>query len=544
MKRSILILAALLIACCVEISTQPSDEAVTTAVKAMSAEVLSENTRALSDDGMQGRAPGSEGEERATRFIAEKFQELGLSPANNGSYFQDVPMVGMKPQPSDLIVNGKTDTTLKYRDDFVAWNEEEKEHVSVNAPLVFLGYGVEAPEYNWNDFKEDVKGKIIVVLINDPPLPDGRFKGKEMTYYGRWSYKFEEAERKGAAGCWIIHETEPASYGWNVVVSSNTGELFSLSGSPSKLKIQGWITMDAGDKLLKNVGLTYEKAKELALKDDFKPIDLKANARVTIDTELRHVNSKNVAGVLEGGDKNDEYVLYMGHWDHFGTDPTLKGDNIYNGAMDNAIGVSGIIEIARAFKALEPRTRRSVIFLATTGEEQGLLGSEYYAQHPLLPLNRTLAVINIDGANVWGKTKDVVMMGYDQSDDIRALAEREAEKQGRCLTPDPKPEAGYFYRSDHFSLAKVGVPSVYVESGMDYEEGGKERGQRLKEEWNERYYHTVDDEYSEDWDYSSVMQDLELLFRIGVDLSFAEKYPQWSDSSEFYAIREQSLKGQ
>jgi Zn-dependent M28 family amino/carboxypeptidase len=231
----------------------------------------------------------------------------------------------------------------------------------------------------------------------------------------------------------------------------------------------------------------------------------------------------------------------MGHWEHFGTDKTLEGDQIFNGAMDNAIGVSGIIEIAKAFKALKPQAERSIVFLATTGEEQGLLGSEYYAQHPLLPLNKTLAVINIDGANVWGKTKDVVMMGYDQSDDIKSLTEQEVEKQGRYLAPDPNPGAGSFYRSDHFSLAKVGVPSVYVESGIDYEEGGKERGQKLKDEWNEKYYHTVEDEYSEYWDLGSVMQDLELLFRIGVDLSSADSYPQWNESSEFYAIREQSL---
>jgi Zn-dependent M28 family amino/carboxypeptidase len=377
------------------------------------------------------------------------------------------------------------------------------------------------------------------VLVNDPPCD--RFKGEEMTYYGRWTYKFEEAERKGAAGCLIIHETEPASYGWNVVVSSNTGELFSLAGSPSKLKLQGWITEDAGDKLLRNAGLTYEEAKELALSEDFKPVDLNASASLTIDTELNYTNSKNVAGLLEGSSKSDEYIIYMAHWDHFGIDESLMGDQIYNGALDNAIGVAGIIEIAKAFKAMKPQTQRSILFLATTGEEQGLLGSEYYAQHPLFPLNKTLAVINIDGANIWGKTKDVVMMGYDQSDDIKALVEKEVEQQGRYLTPDPNPGAGSFYRSDHFSLAKVGVPSVYVESGIDYDEGGKERGQKLKDEWNEKYYHTVEDEYSEDWDLGSVMQDLELLFRIGVDLSSADSYPQWNESSEFYAIREQSL---
>jgi Zn-dependent M28 family amino/carboxypeptidase len=542
MKRWVWILVVMILAGCVETQRVSDGSEVNDAVKAMSADALAENTKALSSDDMQGRAPGSGGEERATQFIAEKFQEIGLEPINNGSYFQNVSMVGVTPKPGNLSIRGKNiSLSLRYRDDFVAWNEGEKEHINVSAPLVFLGYGVDAPEYNWNDFKEDVKGKIIVVLINDPPLPDGRFKGEEMTYYGRWTYKFEEAERKGALGCLIIHETKPASYGWNVVESSNTGELFSLAGNPSELELQGWITNEAGDKLLKNAGLNYEKAKELALKDDFRPIDLKANASLTIDTDLRYVDSKNVAGLFEGGSRKDEYILYMGHWDHFGTDDTLAGDHIFNGALDNAIGVSGMIEIAKAFKALKPQAERSIVFLATTGEEQGLLGSEYYAQHPLLPLNKTLAVINIDGANVWGKTKDVVMMGYDQSDDIKSLTEQEVEKQGRYLTPDPNPGAGSFYRSDHFSLAKVGVPSVYVESGIDYEEGGKERGQKLKDEWNEKYYHTVEDEYSEDWDLGSVMQDLELLFRIGVDLSSADSYPQWNGSSEFYVIREQSL---
>ncbi len=539
MKRGVLLIVALLMAGCVETFQVPDEESIKAAVNAMSAEALAENVKALSSDEMEGRAPGSRGEEMATEYIVERFESLGLLPANNGSYFQEVPMVGIKPEPGDLVIHGKSDLTLKYKDDFVAWNEEEKEHVNVTAPLVFLGYGVDAPEYDWNDFKDDVEGKIIVVLVNDPP--GERFKGEEMTYYGRWTYKFEEAERKGAAGCLIIHETEPASYGWNVVVSSNTGELFSLAGSPSKLKLQGWITEDAGDKLLRNAGLTYEEAKELALREDFEPVELNANASLTIDTELIYTDSKNVVGLLEGAEKKDEYIIYMGHWDHFGIDESLKGDQIYNGALDNAIGIAGIIEIAKAFKAMEPQTQRSILFLATTGEEQGLLGSEYYAQHPLFPLNRTLAVINIDGANIWGKTKDVVMMGYDQSDDIKALVETEVEKQGRYLTPDPNPGAGSFYRSDHFSLAKVGVPSVYVESGIDYETGGKEYGERLKREWNEKYYHTVEDEYSEDWEFSGVMQDLELLFRIGVDLSFAEEHPQWNESSEFYAVREQSL---
>src|SRR2546425_1616021 len=367
----------------------------------------------LASDEMEGRAPAGKGADLATAYISDFFKSIGLK-----TQFQAVPMVGITSTASPLQLSGKGGKkTLKYGDDFVAWSKQEKDRVSANGELVFCGYGVVAPEYEWNDFKTDVKGKIIVVLINDPQLADQtKFGGKAMTYYGRWTYKLEEAARQGAAGALIIHETEFASYPWEVVRGSWSGEQFDIvrpDKGASTVPIQGWITRNVASAIFKSAGLDFEDMKKKALGQDFKPVPLGLTASVDMNNEMRRVDSKNVIGVLEGSEKPGEYVIFTAHWDHLGIGEVQNGENIYHGAVDNASGVASTMEIARAAAKLQPRPKRSLVFMAVTGEEQGLLGSDYYADNPIFPLNKTLANINIDGANVYGRTdKHIEVVWY------------------------------------------------------------------------------------------------------------------------------------
>jgi Zn-dependent M28 family amino/carboxypeptidase len=486
----------------------------------------------LASDEMEGRAPGGKGEELATAYIADFFKSIGLK-----TQFQSVPMVGITSSLSPMKLSGKSGTrTLKYGDEFMAWSKQDKGSISTNADLVFCGYGVVAPEYQWNDFKDDVKGKIIVVLINDPQLDDQtKFGGKAMTYYGRWTYKFEEAARQGAAGALIIHETPFAGYGWEVVRDSWSGEQFDIARpdkGESTVPMQGWITKDVAMSLFKSAGLDFDDLKKKALQQDFKPIPLGIKASVDIKNKSRTVDSKNVVGVLEGSEKPDEYVIFTAHWDHLGIDKTLKGDQIYNGAVDNASGVATIMEIAHTATQIRPRPKRSLVFMAVTGEEQGLLGSEYYADNPIFPLNKTLANLNIDEANVFGRDNNqiqVIGYGYTTLEDI--LKDVSAE-QGRTVVPNPEPEKGGYFRSDHFSLAKKGVPALDTKSATVEDLNVFEATR----------YHKPADEYDPNWNMAIAAKDADAFLEIAVRVANGDKWPEWKPGTEFRAIREESLK--
>jgi Zn-dependent M28 family amino/carboxypeptidase len=530
------------------------------ALQSISAQEMSEMIKTLASDEYEGRAPASKGEDLSIRYIVDQFKKLGLKPGNtDGTYFQKVPMVGIDVADTGARLtfdgNGKKEA-LSYGDDYMAFTEREAQNVSVNAPIIFAGYGVVAPEYKWNDFKDvDVKGKVILVLINDPPIPDPNdptkldpkmFGGKAMTYYGRWTYKYEEAARKGAAGCIIIHETEPAAYPWEVVKGSWSGEQFTLvskNKGMSNIAIQSWITHDRAVQLFKMAGKDFDTMKKAALSRDFKPVDLGVKAELVLKIKTRVIDSHNVVAKLEGSDPagKNEYVLYTAHWDHLGMRVTPKGKDIYHGAVDNASGVAGLIEIAKAFTQLPQPPRRTVVFVSVTGEEKGLLGSLYYALHPIYPLAKTAAVINMDGLNVLGKTKDSIIIGYGQSN-LDDLVKKYAAEQGRVVKPDAKPEHGSYYRSDHFSFAKVGVPALDSKSGVDFV--GRAEGWGLEQEkaYNVNQYHKPADAFNPKWDLGGAVQDMQLLFEVGNDVSNSSAWPEWSAKSEFRAKRVAMMK--
>jgi len=420
-----------------------------------------------------------------------------------------------------------------------------------NSDLVFVGYGVIAPEYHWDDYKGlNVKGKTLVMLVNDPPVPDPNdpttldpkmFGGRAMTYYGRWTYKYEIGAKLGAAGVLIVHETGPAGYPFSVLQSS-AGENFSLEApdeNMSRAAIEGWMTRDQAVKLFKMAGKDFDRLKAAAAKPDFKPVPLGVTASLTLHNTIRRIESRNVVAKLEGSDPmlKDECVVYTAHWDHLGIGPAVNGDDIYNGAVDNASGVGGLIEIAHAFKQLPTPPKRSILFIAVTAEEQGLLGSEYYATNPIYPLAKTLADINMDSLNVWGRTKDITIVGLGNSQ-LDDYARRAAAAQGRVLRPDPEPEKGYYYRSDHFNFAKVGVPALDPDSGVEYVGKPDSYGVKVHEDYTAHDYHQPSDQVKPDWDMSGAAQDLELLMRVGYDVAQASSYPQWTPGTEFAAIRE------
>jgi len=486
----------------------------------------------LASDEMEGRAPGGKGEELATTYISDFYKSVGLK-----TQLQPVPMVGLTATAPRLELTGKRGkTTLKYGDDFVVWSKQEKDYISANGELVFCGYGVVAPEYEWNDFKTDVKGKIIVVLINDPQLKDQtKFGGKAMTYYGRWTYKLEEAARQGAAGALIIHETEFASYPWEVVRGSWSGEQFDIvrpDKGASTVPIQGWITRNVATAIFKSAGLDFEDMKKKALEHDFKPVPLGLTASVDIKNEMRRVDSKNVIGVLEGSEKPGEYLIFTAHWDHLGIGEEQNGENIYHGAVDNASGVASMMEIARAAAKLQPRPKRSLVFMAVTGEEQGLLGSDYYADNPIFSLNKTLANINIDGANVYGRTDnhiEVIGYGYTTLEDI---LKEVAAQQERTVVPDEAPEAGHYFRSDQFSLAKKGVPALYTKSvtSEDYKD------------YTAKRYHKPSDKFDPSWDMKAAVLDAAAMLQVALTVANSDRWPEWKPGTEFRSIREESLK--
>ena len=527
---------------------------------AIDAGTLLDEIKTLSSDEFEGRAPGTHGEDLSIQYVADQFKKVGLQPGNtDGSYFQKVPLVGIAADHGAVLkfTTPKKEMNLRFADDFVAWTERVTEKSSVDADMVFVGYGVVAPEYNWDDYKDvDVRGKVIVMLVNDPPVPDPKnpaqldpkmFGGKAMTYYGRWTYKYEIAAEKGAAGALIIHETGPAGYPWDVVKGSWSVEQFDLESKDnnmSKVAVQGWITNDRARELLAASGNDLGALKKAAVRRDFRPVDLHSRAELALQNKIRRIDSHNVVGKLEGSDPKlrDEYVIYTAHWDHLGVGiPNAKGDKIYNGAQDNASGTAGLIEIARAFKALPSPPRRSILFLSVTAEEKGLLGSRYYAENPIYPLTKTLADINMDVLNVYGRTRDITVIGLGNSSLDNVLKEAAAEKR-RVLRPDPEPEVGGFYRSDHFNFAKQGVPSLDTDSGIDYI--GKPAGWGLKkrQEYTENDYHKPSDEIKPDWNLAGAVEDLRLLATVGYRVANATRYPTWTPGTEFKAKREKMLK--
>ena len=536
-------------------ATSPN-EVVKDAEHAIEPGGLLEQIKVLSSDQFEGRAPGSKGEEESVRYITAQFQKLGLKPGNpNGTYTQEVPMAGILTTARASIAIGGKSIELQAPNEFVAFTQQLVPDVEVkNSDVIFVGYGVAAPEYDWDDFKgADLKGKTLVFLINDPPVPspndpakldDSVFEGKAMTYFGRWTYKYEIAATKGAAAAVIVHETIPAAYPWNVVANSNAKEDFALDSADknmSTVPVRAWITVEAAKKLLAAAGKDFTELKAAAVRRDFQPVSLGAKANFSLQNQIRHLKSRNVVGRLEGSGRKDEYVIYSAHWDHLGRDPHLEGDQIYNGALDNASGVASILEIAQAFTRLPEAPRRSLLFLATTAEESGLLGAKYYAEHPLYPLDHTLADINIDVVNPWGKTRDIEDISSDNStlDDLLARA---AQRQGRVAKPNSEPEKGSFFRADQFELSKVGVPSLYPGSKpKDFIGRPADFGKKMSEEYNLHHYHQVSDEVNPAWDLAGAVQDIQLLFEVGYEVANGDSYPAWKAGSPFKAKRDQMM---
>jgi Zn-dependent M28 family amino/carboxypeptidase len=556
-----LVLAPFALACATERNDSSggvSPAEIKPALDSMTDDDLLTHIKVLASDEYEGRGPGTKGEELTVNYLTEQFKQLGLKPGNpDGTYIQKVPLVGFTAQPTASFTAGGKTMSLKFPEDYVAVSRRFVPEVKVeNSEMVFVGYGVVAPEYGWDDYKGvDVKGKTIVMLINDPAIPDPQdpskldekmFKGKAMTYYGRWTYKYEIATEKGAAAAVIIHESGPAGYPYEVVSGSWGRENFEIQTpdkNMSRVAVESWIHLDRAKELFKACGQDFEALKKAALSKNFKPVPLGAKASFTIKNTLREVDSRNVIAKLEGSDPQlkDEYVIYTAHWDHLGKDEKLQGDQIFNGAVDNASGTAALLELAKAYTKLKRPPKRSILFLAVTAEEKGLLGAKYYATNPLYPLEKTLANINMDGMNQWGRTRDVVIVGYGNStlDDLLSEA---AAAQGRKIAPDPEPEKGYFYRSDHFEFAKQGVPALYTDSGTEYIGKPEGYGQQKRDEYTERDYHKVSDQVKPDWDLAGAIEDMQLLLQVGYKVAQAERWPEWKPGTEFKARREQMLK--
>ena len=508
------------------------------------AETLLEVTATLASDAFEGRAPGSEGETKTVEYLTEQFAALGLTPGNpDGTWVQAVPLVGITPLPGDSLVvsRGEDSRTLEPAIDYVAWTKHVVDEVSVaDAEIVFVGYGARAPEYGWDDFGDaDLRGKILLSLVNDPPLDD-IFGGPAMTYYGRWTYKHEIAAELGAAGSLVIHEVGPAGYPWEVVGSTPYAESFDLVAADNNLSratFEGWVQRATAETLFRMAGLDFEAAKQQAADRAFEPIPLGVSGSLRIRNELRRIESQNVAAKIEGSGAPDEVVMYVAHWDHMGVDPSLDGDQIFNGAADNATGTAGLIEIARAFMAAPEPPHRSILFLAVTAEEQGLLGSRHYGENPLYPAAQTVAALNMDVLNQWGRTRDLTIVGMGQSG-LDAVAAETAAALGRVLAPDPEPEKGFYYRSDHFSFAKAGIPAFYADPGVEYLDKPPGYGIEKRAEYTANDYHAVSDEVKPDWDLSGAAEDLTFMYRMGARLAGGDDWPAWSETSEFRAVRE------
>lgn len=514
---------------------------------------FAEMVNTLASDEFEGRAPGSVGEEKTATYLEAQMKRIGLQPGNNGSYFQDVPMVETTADEAATTLSLTTSTgkrDLKFGTDYVIGTRTGQTDVKLDASdLVFVGYGVDAPEQKWNDYDgQDWTGKTVVILVNDPGFhakDETLFGGNRMTYYGRWTYKFEEAARKGAAAALIVHDTAGASYGWDVVKNSWSGAQYDLPAKddPEKrIPLQGWLSAEAAKQLFADAGLDLDAAYANAGKRGFKPVSLKAQASAALKSSITEKTSRNVIGLLPGASKPDEAVLYMAHWDHLGKHEGEEGDNIYNGAVDNATGVAGILEIAEAFAHQEPKPARSVVFVAVTLEESGLLGSKYYVAHPTFPLNKIAGVINLDAMSVGGKSRDFVVTGKGNSQ-LEDMLKVYADQQGRVLAEEGNPAGGYYFRSDHFNFAKAGVPALYAKGGNDLLEGGVEAGKAASEEYAKRY-HQASDEVHDGWKLDGVVQDLQALYGVGKDLAVENTWPTWYDGNPFKAARDAMMKAE
>ncbi|MEA3011162.1 MAG: hypothetical protein QOJ91_2854 [Sphingomonadales bacterium] len=540
--------AALLLAAC---ATAPREGTAASADSgaAISLATLTTATQILSSDEYEGRAPTTKGEDKAVAYIAQRFEKAGLQPGNQGGWFQNVPMVEISTTPSRLTVTGgATPLALDWRSDFVANTYQVAPKVELkDSEMVFVGYGIKAPERGWDDYAGiDVRGKTVVILVNDPDWQDddleGRFNGKAMTYYGRWTYKYEEAARQGAAAALIVHDTGPASYGWNVVQSSWTGPQYNLDepgGHMDQSKVIGWLTNPAARRLFAASGEDLDRLTAAAKRPGFKAVPLRTRASVSLASEIRHQESRNVVGVLPGARRPNEYVIYTAHWDHLGRcDADPSGDDICNGAVDNASGVAGLIALAEAHSK-RGNAERSIVFVAVTGEESGLLGSKYYAEHPIFPVAQTAGGINMDSLSLAGDARDLVEIGGGKSQ-LSAYLQRAAASQGLALKNEPSPQAGYYYRSDHFSLAKQGVPMLYPKLGEDLVKGGPAAGAAAAADYRAHRYHQPSDEYDPAWDWSGALHELRLFYRIGRELADSQDWPNWNPGDEFRAIRDKS----
>jgi Zn-dependent M28 family amino/carboxypeptidase len=520
-------------------------------------EAVLAHTKELASDRYQGRAPGTPGEDLTVAYLEGQFRGMGLSPGAPDGFFQPVPLVGITSAPAPLVVSaGDEKFTFAWRDEVVASTRRLVERAALrDSELVFVGYGIVAPEFDWDDYKGmDVRGKTLLMLVNDPPVrstssPSGldtdMFGGPAMTYYGRWPYKYEIASEKGAAGVLLIHDIETAEYPFDVVQNSWTGEqldLESRNGNSSRVAIEGWIAEDAARRLLKLAGRDLDTLRRAAATPTFEAVPLGVHASMALDNTLRTLASRNVIAILEGSDPDlrDTAVVYVAHWDHLGVGDPIDGDAVYNGARDNAVGIASMLEIARAFGRLEQRPRRSIIFAAVTAEEQGLLGSRHYTENPTVPMARTVAAINIDTLNVHGRTKDFTLIGLGASD-LDGYVRGALDEQQRSLIADPSPQTGLFYRSDHFSFARRGVPVLYPDDGITFVDKPADFALKVRSEYVTRFYHRPADEVSAEWDLSGAAEDLKVLFAVGYRVAQSDKAPEWAAGSEFRRPREASL---
>jgi Zn-dependent M28 family amino/carboxypeptidase len=550
------VLVPMLAACAAGGARPDSERSLEPALACLSQADLLAHMRVLASDAFEGRGPGTQGEQRTVDYLVGRFQAYGLEPGNpDGTYVQRVPLLGFETHASAYFETPQGSFALEPLADFVAISRQAMTDLA-GLEVVFVGYGVVAPEFQWDDFKDvDVRGKAILMLVNDPQLPsaadparldDAVFRGKAMTYYGRWTYKYEIAKAKGAAAAILVHETGPAGYPWEVVAGSWGREGFDLAGpgaADAHVPIESWVQRAVAERLCRESGLDFEDLKRAALARDFRPIALPGvRASLAATTQLREIESRNVVALRRGADpaRQDELIVLTAHWDHLGLDASATGDGIYNGALDNASGTAALLLLAQAFSRVAPE--RSILFLAVTAEEKGLLGSKYYATHALYPLARTLADVNMDGLNPWGRTLDVVNIGQGFST-LDELLAREAARQGRRIEPDHEPEKGYYFRSDHFSFAKQGVPALYAESGIDFRGRPAGWGKAQRERYTAEDYHKPSDEMRDDWDFSGGIEDVELYLRIAWDLAQGDRWPEWKPGSEFAAAREVMLRG-
>ena len=498
---------------------------------------LKKHIKILASDEFEGRLPTTIGEQKTLDYLVNEFKQLGYQPGNGDSYLQPVELIEITAEPNMTMTIGENN--FAYKEGMMASTSREQAKVELkNSELVFVGYGINAPEYDWNDYQGlDVKGKTVVILVNDPGFenPQGdKFQGKTMTYYGRWTYKYEEASRQGAEAAIIVHETKPASYGWTVVANSWSGPQYGLvskNGNADRVAVEGWLTTEAAQKVFADAGLNFAAEKAKAVAGPYNK-NLGLDTSVTINNSFKKSISNNVIATLPGSEEPDEHLIFTAHWDHLGKDETKDGDQIYNGAHDNATGTAAALVMAKAYSGLNSKPKRSTTFLIVTAEEQGLLGSKYYSEHPIIPLDKTVANINMDAMSVLGKTKDVAVIGMGKSE-LETYLEKAAKRQGRYLVQEGRPEAGYYYRSDHFSFAKQGVPALYAKGGNVPIDEETAMYRKRTNVIVTGCYHQVCDKFRENWDLSGIQQDAQLLFEVGYDLVSSDDWPKWKATSEF-----------